>query len=175
MPKRGGPGRACRGGSGRKRPELLSDWPVATPRNWLATVNAVQTKAELAALRSSIARGAPFGDERWRDQIAERLGLEASLRPRGRPRKSEKSRKCPFLPRPPQPGHLGPSPSPRRLSKNGTRTASVNYRTAPSLIRRSRSSRLRRRASSPRRPQPQTKRKGLRPNLVRLIDVYVPE
>lgn len=73
-----------------KRPELLSDWPLACPRNWPATVNAVQTEAELAALRRSIVRGAPFGDERWSERIAKRLGLESSMRPRGRPKKTEK-------------------------------------------------------------------------------------
>lgn len=73
-----------------KRPELLSDWPAACPRNWLATVNAVQTDAELAALRRSVARSAPFGDERWSERIAKRLGLESSLRPRGRPKKQKK-------------------------------------------------------------------------------------
>jgi putative transposase len=73
-----------------KRPELLSAWPVACPRNWLATVNAVQTDAELEALRRSVARGAPFGDERWNERIAKRLGLESSLRSRGRPKKQKK-------------------------------------------------------------------------------------
>jgi putative transposase len=76
--------------AGGKRPGLLSDWPVPCPRTWLASVNAVQTEAELAAVRRSIARGAPFGGERWSQRIAEQLGLEASLRPRGRPRKLKK-------------------------------------------------------------------------------------
>lgn len=73
-----------------KRPAMLSDWPVACPRNWLAHVNALQTEAELAAVRRSIARGAPFGDERWSERTAKRLGLESSLRARGRPRKAKK-------------------------------------------------------------------------------------
>lgn len=73
-----------------RRPAMLSDWPVPCPRNWLAHVNAVQTEAELAAVRHSIARGAPFGDDRWAGRIAKRLGLESSLRPRGRPKKLEK-------------------------------------------------------------------------------------
>jgi putative transposase len=72
---------------GGKRPELLSDWPLPCPKTWLAHVNAPQTEAELAVLQKSIARGAPFGDERWSKRIATRLGLESSLRPRGRPRK----------------------------------------------------------------------------------------
>jgi REP-associated tyrosine transposase len=73
-----------------KRPELLCDWPVPCPRNWLAQVNAAQTEGELAALRQRIARGAPFGNDRWAERVAKRLGLESSLRPRGRPKKQEK-------------------------------------------------------------------------------------
>lgn len=73
-----------------KRPELLSAWPIACPRNWLAHVNVIQGDLELTDLRRSAARGAPFGDERWRERIAKRLGLESSLRPRGRPKKQKK-------------------------------------------------------------------------------------
>jgi putative transposase len=72
------------------RPTMLSDWPVPCPINWVTLVNAVQTEAELAALRQSIVRGAPFGNERWAERTAKRLGLESSLRPRGRPRKPPK-------------------------------------------------------------------------------------
>jgi putative transposase len=75
---------------GGKRPEFLADWPVPCPRHWMQTVNAPQTEAELVALRRSIDRGTPFGDERWIQRTAERLGLESSLRPRGRPKKLKK-------------------------------------------------------------------------------------
>src|SRR5438046_53401 len=34
-------------GKQARRPELLSDWPVTCPRNWLAHVNAVQSEGEL--------------------------------------------------------------------------------------------------------------------------------
>ena len=57
------------------------------PRNWLDRVNSAQTKSEVEAVRRSIARGTPFGGERWTERTADRLGLESSLRPRGRPRK----------------------------------------------------------------------------------------
>ena len=73
-----------------KRPELLAEWPVGCPRNWVARVNSVQSEAELVAVHRSIARGAPLGDERWVARTATRLGLESSLRPRGRPRNAEK-------------------------------------------------------------------------------------
>jgi putative transposase len=66
---------------------MLSDWPIPGPRNLLARVNAAQSEAEVAAVRKSIVRGSPFGDERWVRRVADQMGLEASLRPRGRPRK----------------------------------------------------------------------------------------
>jgi putative transposase len=64
----------------------LSVGPVPLPADWLEHVNAAQTEAELAAVRRSVARGAPYGDESWQQATAERLGLQSSLRPRGRPK-----------------------------------------------------------------------------------------
>lgn len=70
---------------GGTRPTMLADWPIECPRGWLARVNQPETDAELESLRRSIARGTPFGGDRWTRRIARRLGLEATLRPRGRP------------------------------------------------------------------------------------------
>ena len=70
------------------RAGFLHDSPVPRPRNWTARVNAPETAAELAALRGSVNRGTPFGVPAWATRTAARLGLEASLRPRGRPRKT---------------------------------------------------------------------------------------
>lgn len=47
------------------------------------------TEVELAPIRHSVTRSAPFGSEAWVSEIARRLGLEASLQPRGRPPKSQ--------------------------------------------------------------------------------------
>ena len=43
------------------------------------------TDSELAALRRSVERGTPFGHADWVERTAERLGLESSLHPIGRP------------------------------------------------------------------------------------------
>ena len=75
-------------GSRGKRPAMLAKWPVPCPRDWIAHVNEPQTEAELAALRRSLQRGAPFGEAGWAQRTAARLGLESSLRPRGRPRRA---------------------------------------------------------------------------------------
>lgn len=72
-----------------KAQALLSDWPVARPRNWLVRVNQPEGPNELEALRRSVQRGQPFGNDAWRARTAKRLSLESTLRPRGRPRKQE--------------------------------------------------------------------------------------
>lgn len=70
---------------------LLHPSPVAGPADWPGWVNAPMTDAEVEALRHSVNRGTPFGKEGWVQRTARRLGLEASLNPRGRPRtRSEK-------------------------------------------------------------------------------------
>jgi len=69
---------------------LLDPGPVPRSRDWLDWVNQPQSEAELAALRTCIARGMPYGNETWQHATAERLGLESSLRPRGRPRIADK-------------------------------------------------------------------------------------
>ena len=70
----------------------LSTWPVTLPEQWIEHVNAAQTESELAALRRSVTRGAPYGDEAWQAKTAVTLGLQSSLRPKGRPRKIEAGR-----------------------------------------------------------------------------------
>jgi putative transposase len=78
-----------RAASRGRPPSWLSDWPIERPRLWARLVNAPQGETEEAALRRSILRGCPFGDAAWTEREANRLGLETTLRPRGRPRKSE--------------------------------------------------------------------------------------
>jgi putative transposase len=73
----------------RKRPNhWLDESPVQLGADWHTYVDASQTSAEVAALRRSVSRGAPFGSPSWQAQTAEALGLQSTLRPRGRPRKN---------------------------------------------------------------------------------------
>src|SRR5688572_19641200 len=69
----------------------IDPWPESRPERavWLPYVNGVETEAELTALRQSVLRGSPYGEERWVERTAKRLGLEATLRPRGRPRQDK--------------------------------------------------------------------------------------
>jgi putative transposase len=69
---------------------LLSAWPVRRSPGWVERVNVPQTEAELSAIRRSIQRGSPFGDDVWTKKTIRRMGLETTIRPRGRPRKTNK-------------------------------------------------------------------------------------
>ena len=55
------------------------------PQRWRRHVQSPQTEAELAALKRSVVRGSPFGDADWQQRTAKQLGLQSTLRPRGRP------------------------------------------------------------------------------------------
>ena len=72
-------------------PELmrfLSDWPVEQPRQWIDWVNGPEAPEEVAGLREHARRGRPLGNAAWVARTAARLGLEFTLRPRGRPKKA---------------------------------------------------------------------------------------
>ena len=85
-------------GSGK----ILLD-PSFQPRDadWTARENRPMTEKELAAVRHCVRRGTPFGTKSWTSNAAEKLGLESSLRPQGRPRKIQSREKVerPLFPR----------------------------------------------------------------------------
>jgi putative transposase len=56
---------------------------------WLERVNEPLSIGDLQRLRLSVERGRPYGDESWIKDTARRLGLEYTLRSRGRPPKTE--------------------------------------------------------------------------------------
>ncbi|MHB1158142.1 MAG: transposase [Phycisphaerales bacterium] len=66
----------------------LSEGPVDRPGNWTRRVNQAETEQELEALRHCVRRGRPYGQTQWVRRTAQRLGLEWTIRPRGRPRKT---------------------------------------------------------------------------------------
>lgn len=67
---------------------LLSTMPVEPPEDWTRLVNEPQHGPEFEALRRSVRSGMPYGSEAWTRDAAIRLGIENTLRPRGRPRKA---------------------------------------------------------------------------------------
>ena len=73
-------------GPAEEKPALAS-WPLPRKAGWVEHVNSPLSDAELSAIRRSVDRGSPFGSESWSERTIRRLGLESTIRPRGRPRK----------------------------------------------------------------------------------------
>ncbi len=73
--------------------EALAVRPAVRNRRWSAYVHQEPEEAELAAIRRSNERGLPFGEPSWVKRLANRLNLDLTIRPRGRPKKSSNPRK----------------------------------------------------------------------------------
>ncbi len=77
----------------RKAPNSIIDIPpIYLPNDWGEFVDQPLTEKELESIRYSVNRQAPFGSEKWKKKICKELGLEHTLRPRGRPKKKEKDK-----------------------------------------------------------------------------------
>ncbi len=61
--------------------------PVKLPNRWNRHVNVLPGENIDAALHKCIKRGCPYGDDRWIETTSQKLGLQMTLRPRGRPKK----------------------------------------------------------------------------------------
>jgi putative transposase len=72
---------------------VLSSWPVDPPGNWVQRVNTAETAQELERIRRSLDRNRPYGSPVWQVRTARRLGLESTIRPRGRPKKKTSKRR----------------------------------------------------------------------------------
>src|SRR5262249_26888078 len=72
----------------RKDPMLWRGKEPVRDRWWLERVNEPLSVSDLQRLRLSVDRGRPYGEEKWTEKTARHLGLESTLRSRGRPRKT---------------------------------------------------------------------------------------
>ncbi len=80
----------------RKSPSgiALGESPTPLPSYWRHLVNEPQTAAEIAEIRTCANRQRPFGAEDWVEAQAKALGVDQSLAPIGRPRKSRRVPVC---------------------------------------------------------------------------------
>ena len=72
-----------------KQKKILSSWPIPEPRDYLSFINEPQTHEEEESIEKSIQRDRPFGKDIWVDRIVKKLGLESTMRSRGRPKKGD--------------------------------------------------------------------------------------
>lgn len=64
----------------------LGTLPVPLPNNWTEYIDTPMTSSEVERLRRSVNRHAPFGKDGWVHDICEALGLNSTIRERGRPK-----------------------------------------------------------------------------------------
>ncbi len=75
---------------GERSRSLVDEIPLKLPQNWNRFVDEPLTEKELEKIHQSINRQSPYGTSMWQMQVSEELGLESTLRPRGRPKERTK-------------------------------------------------------------------------------------
>lgn len=78
-------------GGGYGESPRIDPWPVARPPDWIEQVNQSPSSREVGTLRRCVQRGTPYGAPQWTESASRLLGLECTLRPRGRPKKTEEN------------------------------------------------------------------------------------
>ena len=68
---------------------LVDEVSLELPDDWSSYVDESLTENELEKFHQSVNRQSPYGSSEWQKQISRELGLESSMRPRGRPRKEK--------------------------------------------------------------------------------------
>jgi putative transposase len=72
-------------------PSWLAPWPTERPADWITLVNTPQTEQELAAFRTAVRLGRPFGSEQWQQSLVD-AGHISKRAIRGRPKRTN----CPL-------------------------------------------------------------------------------
>jgi len=73
--------------TGKKSRLLIDEIPIELPKDWGRYIDEPMTEKELDKLRQSVNRQSPYGNSSWQIQVSKKLGLESTMRPRGRPAK----------------------------------------------------------------------------------------
>lgn len=76
---------------GEKARNVVDETPITLPNGWGNYVDEPMTENELARLRKSAQRQAPFGTFAWQSRLCREFGLESTIRKRGRPTKQAKA------------------------------------------------------------------------------------
>jgi hypothetical protein len=71
--------------------DIIDNPPIYLPKNWNEFINEKENKINLDIIRNCINRQAPLGEKNWQEKIVKKYGLESTINPRGRPKKSNSS------------------------------------------------------------------------------------
>ena len=72
---------------GEEKDISLDAGPTRLPHNWPKLVQSAADKSQQEKIEHCIKRGCPYGSKQWTNQTSTILGLESTMRPRGRPKK----------------------------------------------------------------------------------------
>jgi putative transposase len=79
---------------GDKEGLRISAGPVVLPEKWDKLVDLLPNETDLRKLEVCMSRGRPFGNEDWVVKAVKEMDLGPTLRPRGRPKKTDIPEKC---------------------------------------------------------------------------------
>jgi putative transposase len=71
---------------------LVDKAPIELPLGWDRYVDEPLIDKDIGRLRQSVNRQSPYGTSIWQIQVSKELGLESTIRPRGRPNKRVEKR-----------------------------------------------------------------------------------
>ena len=67
---------------------VMTCLPVDRSEPWVEWVNQPTAERDLEKVRNCVIKGAPYGSTRWIGTMADQLGIQSTLRSRGRPKKT---------------------------------------------------------------------------------------
>ena len=82
---------------GKRLRTVIDELPVELPKAWESCVHAMLTENELRRIRESVNRQSPYGTPIWVTTLCKELGIESTIRPRGRPKKQPRAKKRPYF------------------------------------------------------------------------------
>lgn len=81
---------------GKRLRTVIDELPIELPKAWESCVHMMLTESDLQRIRESVNRQSPYGTPVWVTTLCRELGIESTIRPRGRPKKIVRSRKKTF-------------------------------------------------------------------------------
>ena len=82
---------------GKRLRTVIDELPIGLPKAWESCVHTMLTESDLQRIRESVNRQSPYGTPIWVTTLCRELGIESTIRPRGRPKKQPRSKKKSYL------------------------------------------------------------------------------
>jgi putative transposase len=81
---------------GKRLRTVIDEIPIELPKGWESYVHTSLAEKDLKRVRESVNRQSPYGTPVWVSNLCKELGIESTIRPRGRPKKVVRSKKTAY-------------------------------------------------------------------------------